>query len=184
MPDGCHALGRKSKSKSKSKFESMNQEGFPMLTAEVLRLMESSVLCWLATVDADGAPHVSPKEIFVPFGSDTVLVAHIASPNTVRNIRTCPKVCLSFVEVFIQKGFKLQGHASIVTPQDAAFAEVAEPLIAKAGAKFPVHSVICIKVERVEPILAPSYRLFPGTTEETRVASALKTYGVSRGVKS
>lgn len=36
-----------------------------MDSSERLRAaIETSVLCWLATVDADGQPNVSPKEIF------------------------------------------------------------------------------------------------------------------------
>lgn len=151
-----------------------------MLTEDVLKYLESSVLCWLATVDAEGAPNASPKEIFAPMGSDTVLVANIASPNTVRNIQTNPKVCLSFVEVFVQKGYKLHGTAHIVPANDPRFAELATPLLAMTQGAFPVHSVICVRVERIETIVAPSYRLFPGTTEEGQVQGALKTYGVTR----
>jgi hypothetical protein len=39
--------------------------------------------------------------------------------------------------------------------------------------------VLVIKAVEVEPILAPSYRLYPNeTTEESQVASAMRTYRV------
>jgi predicted pyridoxine 5'-phosphate oxidase superfamily flavin-nucleotide-binding protein len=64
------------------------------------------VLCWLATVDEAGRPNVSPKEIFTAHGDDHLLIAHLASPGSVRNLRARPEVCVSFVDVFVQKGFK------------------------------------------------------------------------------
>jgi len=57
----------------------------------------SSVLCWLATVDAEGQPNVSPKEVWTIADVQHVVVAHIASPISARNIAQHPQVCLSFV---------------------------------------------------------------------------------------
>jgi hypothetical protein len=48
-----------------------------------------------------------------------------------------------------------------------------------AGPRFPVHSVIVVRATAFEPILAPSYRLYPAeTTEQAQVASAMRAYGV------
>ncbi|MDO9158010.1 MAG: hypothetical protein Q7U45_01030, partial [Burkholderiaceae bacterium] len=45
--------------------------------------------------------------------------------------------------------------------------------------KFPIRAAILVTVTAVEPIVAPSYRLFPSdTTEASQVASAMRTYGV------
>lgn len=57
------------------------------------------MLCWLATVDAQGQPNVSPKEVWAIADDRHVVVANIASPVTVRNIAQQPQVCLSFVDV-------------------------------------------------------------------------------------
>lgn len=35
-----------------------------LLTPAVRAAAQRSVLCWLATVDAQGQPHVSPKEVW------------------------------------------------------------------------------------------------------------------------
>ena len=150
-----------------------------MLTPEILQSAGRSVLCWLATVDLDGQPNVSPKEIFAAFDSDHLVIAHIASPTSVRNIRNHPRVCVSFVDVFVQKGFKVLGTARNVGKQDDDFSVWSAPLQAKAGPRFPIHSVLVIRASAVEPILAPSYRLYPAeTTEQGQVESAMRTYGV------
>lgn len=65
-----------------------------------------------------GQPHVSPKEVFAVVDDQHVVIANIASPHTVRNIAINPRVCLSFVDVFVQKGFKLQGLARTVVSGD------------------------------------------------------------------
>lgn len=150
-----------------------------MLDEHVRQLAQSSVLCWLATVDANAQPHVSPKEVFAVVDDQHVVIANIASPHTVRNIASNPKVCLSWVDVFVQKGFKLQGLARIVTTGDADYSIWAGPLEQMVQGKFKILSVIVVQVQSVDPILAPSYRFYPQeTTEQGQVDAAMRRYGV------
>ena len=51
-----------------------------LLNEPVRDAARRSVLCWLATVDAEGQPNVSPKEIWSVADDEHVVVAHIASP--------------------------------------------------------------------------------------------------------
>ncbi|HEX9869830.1 MAG TPA: pyridoxamine 5'-phosphate oxidase family protein, partial [Candidatus Tectomicrobia bacterium] len=67
------------------------------------------MLCWLATVSERGVPNVTPKEIFTHHGDDHIVIADIASSHSVRNVRAHPQVCVSFVDVFRQRGFKITG---------------------------------------------------------------------------
>lgn len=150
-----------------------------MLSTEIQDAATRSVLCWLATVSADGQPNVSPKEVFAVFDTNHLIIANIASPTSVRNIEVNPLVCVSFVEIFRQKGFKVIGAARSLRKTESGFPIWSAPLLSKAGSRFPIHSVIVVKVSAVEPILAPSYRLYAAeTTEESQVVSAKRTYGV------
>lgn len=142
------------------------------------RDIQNSVLCWLATVDDKGVPNVTPKEIFAGQGEDCLVIADIASSGSVRNIRTNPQVCVSFVDVFRQRGFKIKGRATIVTPQEADFPDLAWDLLRMAGADFPIRNIISIRIEHIARIWAPSYALFPQTTESERMQNAYKAYGV------
>ena len=145
---------------------------------------QGSVLCWLATVDADGQPNVSPKEVWAIADDQHVVVAHIASPVSARNIAQQPQVCLSFVDVFVQKGFKLKGTAQVVAADDPAFARWAQPLLAMVGQRFVIQSVLVIRVTAVATIVAPSYRFYADeTTELAQLASAMRTYGVQPNTK-
>lgn len=150
-----------------------------MLSPQVQEAASRSVLCWLATVDASGQPNVSPKEVFAVFDSTHLVVANIASPTTVRNVKANARVCVSFIDVFVQKGFKVNGIARNIGKHEAGYSQWAAPVEAMAGPRFPIHSVLVIEATSVEPILAPSYRLYAAeTTEQSQVASAMRTYGV------
>jgi predicted pyridoxine 5'-phosphate oxidase superfamily flavin-nucleotide-binding protein len=151
------------------------------LPPEVEDYARRSVLCWLATADDAGQPNVSPKEIFAVFDSQHIVIANIASPRSVRNVLSNPRVCLSFIDVFVQKGFKVLGLAGSVDRGDTDFEHWAAPLKAMAGPRFPIHSVLVVVVTSFEPIVAPSYRLHPrDTTEATQVAQAMAAYGVKQ----
>jgi len=150
-----------------------------MLSAEVQEFARRSTLCWLATVDAAGQPNVSPKEMFAVLDARHLVIANIASPASVRNIAANPRVCVSFIDIFAQKGFKVLGLARNARRQEPDYPRWAAPLEAMAGPRFPVHSVMVISATAVEPIMAPSYRLYPKeTTEESQIESAWRTYGV------
>lgn len=162
--------------------ELASEEGVSeLITTEVRDAVERSVLCWLATSDENGQPNVSPKEAFAVADRHTIVVANIASPRSAKNIRVNGKVCLSFVDVFVQKGFKVMGSATEMKPSETEYSRWVRPLRAVIGDRFPIRSVFIVRVVAVEPIVVPSYHLFPAeTTEASQVQAALRTYGVVR----
>jgi len=149
-----------------------------MFTQEVIKYIEQSVLCWLATSGKDNFPNVSPKEMFTHFEDNKILIANIASPNSVANILENKNVCVSFVDVFVQKGFKVKGQAKIIYKSDADFEIKSKPLTALFSNKFPIRAIIEITAQKVESIIAPSYFLYSETTEEMQIKSAMDTYKV------
>jgi predicted pyridoxine 5'-phosphate oxidase superfamily flavin-nucleotide-binding protein len=149
-----------------------------MLTQEVIKYIENSVLCWLATSDKDNFPNVSPKEMFTHFEDNKILIANIASPNSIANIIENSNVCASFVDVFIQKGFKIKGQAKIIDKEDVDFEVKVKPLTTLYSDKFPISAVIEITVQKIASIQAPSYFLYPEITEEMQIKSAMDTYKV------
>lgn len=146
-------------------------------TDEVLSSINSSVLCWMATSSTDNAPNVSPKEAFAAFGEDTLLIANIASPQTAANVRENPTVCIAFVDIFVQKGFQVFGTASLVKKTDPEFQSLAAPLEEILSGRFPFSTLFKIVATKFKPIIAPSYILYPETTEQQQIASSIKGYG-------
>ncbi|MGB0579806.1 MAG: pyridoxamine 5'-phosphate oxidase family protein [Limisphaerales bacterium] len=136
------------------------------------------MLCWLATVSEEGFPNVLPKEAFLHDGEGKILVANIASPVTVRNIEQNERVCASFVNVFVQKGFKVSGSGSVLKPGDVGYDQKHQQLTSAIGTKFPILSIIEIAPVAIDEIIAPSYRLFPDSQPTDRIREALSTYRV------
>ncbi len=146
------------------------------LNNDIQQSIEKSVLCWLATCSTDLVPNVSPKEIFDAYGDHHIIIANIASPQTVRNIRANPKVCLSFIDILVQKGYQLKGKAEIVDASHADFADMEAVFLRMTHGKYPFETITKIAVESVKPIIAPRYILFPETTEAQQIESARKAY--------
>ena len=92
-----------------------------MLTPEVKQSIDQCVLCWLATVDSNSLPNVSPKEVFTYYGEQSLLIANIASPKSVLNIQQNEKVCVSLIDIFRQKGFKLVGRGKVIDKSKVNF---------------------------------------------------------------
>lgn len=143
---------------------------------DVKKYIDQSVLCWLATSSEDNIPNVSPKEIFTYFG-DTIIIANIASPQSLRNIKQNPNVCVSFIDILVQKGFQLKGKATILTKLDYDFSAMEAELLKLTEGKFPFLEIIKIDINSSKPIIAPKYLLYPETTEAEQIESAKKAYG-------
>lgn len=147
------------------------------LTKEIKESVDKNVLCWLATVSAENIPNVSPKEIFTYYGTNNIIIANIASPQSVRNIKQNSQVCVSFIDILIQKGFQLKGNAEIISKADEAFPEMEKLLTKMTGEKFPFATITKIIVSEAKPIIAPKYVLYPETTEKEQIESAKRAYG-------
>ena len=148
------------------------------LTSEIKEYINRSVLCWLATVSAENIPNVSPKEIFNYYGTNKIIVANIASPQTVRNIKQNPNISISFIDILVQKGFQVKGKAKIIGKVDSEFLEMEKILNEMTGGNFPFLTITEIKIEQIKPIIAPKYILYPETTESEQIESAKKIYRI------
>ena len=90
-----------------------------------------------------------------------------------------PRVCIGFIDVFVQKGYKLKGIARVVPPLEADFVDLVKPLETMVLGRFTIQGVISVRVASVEPVLAPSYQFYGHeVTEATQIAAAMKSYGV------
>ncbi|TYA74363.1 pyridoxamine 5'-phosphate oxidase family protein [Seonamhaeicola marinus] len=148
------------------------------LTEDIKKYIDQSVLCWLATASPDNIPNVSPKEIFMVYDEETIIIANVASPQTAKNIKQNPNICLSFVDVLVQKGYQLKGKAAVVYKRDEEFSALETPILKITQGKFPFTSIFKITVESAKPILAPRYVLYPDeTSEASQIESAKKSYG-------
>lgn len=147
------------------------------LTTEIKAYINNSVLCWLATASIENMPNVSPKEIFNYYDTDKIIVANIASPQTVKNITINENVCVSFIDILVQKGFQIKGKATIIKKQHPEFSAMENVLSNMVDGNLSFSSITKITIDSVKPIIAPKYMLYPETTEKEQIESAKKLYG-------
>ena len=150
-----------------------------MLDSKVRQAIKESVLCWLATSNIDNQPNVSPKEMFTWHGNNTVIIANIASPEFIENIKANSLVCVSFINIFVQKGYKIKGVARIVNSGDKDYSEKKNTLTSLYTDQFPIKSIIEVLVKEVSEIIAPSYFLYKDITEQAQVKNSMKNYNVT-----
>ncbi|MGC6432430.1 MAG: pyridoxamine 5'-phosphate oxidase family protein [Jejuia sp.] len=130
------------------------------MNEDIKKYVNQSVLCWLATVSKDNTPNVSPKEVFTYY-EDYIIIANIASPQSAKNIEANPNVCVSFIDVLVQKGYQIKGKAEIVSNGSTDFEILKQLLLEITGGKFPFSSVFKVTIESAKPIIAPKYTLYP-----------------------
>ena len=148
-----------------------------ILTRKIKDAIDKSVLCWLATVSSEGIPNVSPKEVFQYYGNDKIIIANIASPQSKKNIKYNENVCVSFIDILIQKGFQLKGKARVIDKMSTEFEEMKTILLKITNGDFPFSTIFEVTAIFVKPIIAPKYILYPKTTEKEQVKSAKQAYG-------
>ena len=78
----------------------------------------------------------------------------------------------------MQKGFQIKGKAEIIENTHSQFTEMNEILTEMMGGKFSFNTITKITLRQVKPIIAPSYILYPETTEMKQIESSKKSYQI------
>ena len=134
------------------------------------------VLLWLATSDSSGEPNVSPKELFLFKGKDRLIVANIASPKTLTNILQNPKVCISGIDIWKQKGMQYKGRAKVISSLNKRFKKIEAEFRPLNQGKFRIQHFIEIQIFQQKEVSAPSYFFYPTTEEEDQIEVSKTTY--------
>ena len=138
-----------------------------ILTDDMKRMIREQRLGFMATVDADGSPNLSPKGTTAVWDDDHLVFADLASPGTIANIRRNPSIEICMVDIFMRKGYRFKGTAQIVTEGDL-FDEIKEAYttgshgIQRSG--LPTDRYVLLTVTKAAPVISPGYT--PGKTEE------------------
>ena len=78
-------------------------------------------------------------------------------------------------------GANLNVNAAMARVHAPDYLAWAAPLFAMVGDRFPIRSLMLITVKSVQPIVAPSYWMYPDeTTERKQVQAAMAVYGVRK----
>ena len=149
-----------------------------LITDDMRRVIESTRLAFVATVNPDGTPNLSPKSSLAVLDENRIGFADIASPNTVRNLKANPAIEVNAIDIFMRRGYRFRGTATLEPPGSETFARIAEPFWAQNGRDFPIHGVVDIAVEKALPVLSPAYTFIEGVTEDALREAYYGKYGV------
>lgn len=150
-----------------------------IITDDMREIIANARLGFIATVDADGTPNLSPKSSLVVYDDDHVAFANIASPGTIANLQRNPAVEINAVDVFARRGYRFKGTAELKLSGSEVFDFVAEPFWEENGDQFPVTEVALVHVTRALPVLSPAYTYIDGLTEADLRAAYVRKYGMA-----
>jgi uncharacterized protein len=127
------------------------------------RIIREQRLGFVATVDPDGTPNLSPKGTMVVLDDDHIAFGEIRSPNTIRNLRNTPELEINFVDPFARKGYRFKGTAEIIGLEDPGFRMLFPEFAQWGELSNRIRAVVKIHVERALPLTTPAYDI--GMTE-------------------
>jgi len=154
-----------------------------VINADVEAIIRKAILSFVATVNEDGTPNLSPKaSLTVKNGA--LYFADIASPGTIQNLKRNSAVAINVVDVFQRRGYRFQGRALILPPGDPEHAAIAEWVRATNGQEYPVNHVARIEATSITPLLSPAHVYAdPPRTQEEISASYYDKYGLTQDKK-
>ncbi len=128
-----------------------------MMTPGMMQVVGEQRLGFVATVNADGTPNLSPKGTFAVVDAATVAFAEIRSPGTLRNLASNPAVEVNFMDPFTRRGYRLFGTARIVRRGDAGFDGLLPLFADHGGLMLRTRAVVLIAVTRATGLCSPAY---------------------------
>jgi len=129
----------------------------PILTDAMKALVRDHTLGFVATVNADGTPNLSPKGTMAVIDDDRIGFGEIRSPGTLANIRARPAVELNFVDVFARKGFRFKGKAKFHAKGSGEYTAMLPAFAAWADLHDRFNGIVAVAIERALPITSPAY---------------------------
>jgi general stress protein 26 len=132
-----------------------------MLNAQQIRLIEQNRLGYVASVNSDGSPNLSPKGTFMVIDPTRIAFAEIRSPQTASNIKGRPEVEVNFVDVFSRKGVRVRGIAQMRLKGTQVFEDFFPRFRDAWGDELAsrFNGIIDIDIEWVKPLMSPVYEL-------------------------
>lgn len=132
-----------------------------ILSDEMKRVVAEQRLGYIATINADSTPNLSPRGTLAVWDDDTLIFADIRSPGTTRNLRRNPAVAINVVDPMSRKGYRFAGQATVHDAGDIFTRALV--FYQERGVANPIRAVVLVRVTQARPLISPAYDL--GATE-------------------
>jgi uncharacterized protein len=120
------------------------------ITADMEAIVKQAILSFVATVNEDGTPNLSPKASLTVMNG-VLYFADIASPRTILNLKR------NVVDIFQRRGYRFKGRALILPPDDGESLMIANWVRATNGPEYPVDHVVKIETTSITTLLSPAH---------------------------
>ena len=134
-----------------------------ILTDDMKRVINEQKLGFVATVNDDATPNLSPKGTMVVLDDDTIMFGEIRSPNTIANIRANPAMEINFIDPMARTGYRFRGQARIIEGGSNEFETLLPRFDGWGELAGTINAIIALRVERALPLSSPAYDM--GATE-------------------
>ena len=127
-----------------------------ILTEDMKRVVAEQKLGFVATVNEDGTPNLSPKGTMLVLDDDHIVFADIRSPVTLANVARAPAMEINFVDPFSRKGYRFKGNARVVPRGSPEFVQ----LLARYPASLLAaryRAFVILRVHTSSPLVSPAY---------------------------
>ena len=114
-------------------------------------------LGFVATVNSDNTPNLSPKGTVRVWDDENLIFADINSPQTMENLNNNNSVEINVVDPIKRKGFRFKGNAKMISDSDLHDQIV--DYYKKNGTKNKISSVVMVKIDQVDEVVSPLYYL-------------------------
>ena len=126
------------------------------ITPDIEAIIKQALLSFVATVNEDGTPNLSPKASLT-VRTGVLYFADIASPRTIVNLKRNPAIEINVVDVFQRRGYRFTGRALILERSDSEYLMIADWVRATNGPEYPVDHVVKIETTSISPLLSPAH---------------------------
>ena len=130
-----------------------------MLSKKMIKLIDQQKLGFVASVDVNGRPNVSPKGTFVVLDEHTLVFSEIRSPNTLKNIAHNPEVEVNFVDPFTRKGVRVRGNTITLKKNEGQFNDLFHHFEQWGDLANSIRHIIIINITQAKELSSPIYDL-------------------------
>lgn len=137
------------------------------LTPDIIAFVRRQRLGYVATVNADGTPNVSPKGTLTALDEHHLIFANIASPQTLINLRERSRAEVNVLDIFSRRGYRFRCIANIIGPEQADRHHRLATFYQDIGLDlrdYEVREYVLLRVIEFAELLSPAY--YNGEEEE------------------
>jgi hypothetical protein len=149
-----------------------------ILDQDIKVIINDSMLCFVATVNKDGSPNLSPKSTLKVYDDNHLIFANIASPKTISNLKRDPRIEINCIDVFSRRGYRFKGNGTIHSIGTQIYEDLHQAIKAEHGGSIPVIDAVVIEVSQAKAVLSPAYKFIKGINEDILRSAYMKKYKV------